>query len=123
MFQSRNFFFGQQVLYGNYGVAHPILNAQMRILSLLLPALLSCEGSQSNAPATRLFHSAADIHIASVAYPKDSWQDFLQHLPSANKPVVDYSGRPISDQEKHVSIITYDVGTQDLQQCADALMR
>lgn len=52
-----------------------------------------------------------------------SWIYFLQHLPEKDGPVLNYKGQPVVDQEKHFSILTYDVGTQDLQQCADALMR
>jgi hypothetical protein len=53
----------------------------------------------------------------------NSWAYFLQHLPEVNGPVLNYKGQPVVDQGKHFSILTYDVGTQDLQQCADALMR
>ncbi|HWJ28083.1 MAG TPA: DUF4846 domain-containing protein [Flavisolibacter sp.] len=52
-----------------------------------------------------------------------SWSWFLQHLPIVDAPVLDYRGYPVSYQQKHTAIINYDVGTSDLQQCADALMR
>jgi hypothetical protein len=55
--------------------------------------------------------------------PEGGWAYFLQHLPVEQGKVLDYSGRPVDDQDKQVGIIPYDVGKRDLQQCADALMR
>jgi hypothetical protein len=63
-------------------------------------------------PAYTLDHSEAD-----------SWQDFLRNLPTQSGKVVDYTGAPITNQDKHAAIIPYDVGNRDLQQCADAIMR
>jgi hypothetical protein len=64
-----------------------------------------------------------DENNIAATFQKDSWQYFLQHLAVKNAPVLDYTGKPVANQAKHFVIINYDVGTADLQQCADALMR
>lgn len=54
-----------------------------------------------------------------------SWENFLQNLKLQDfgKPILKYDGSEIADQKHHAGILTYDIGTTDLQQCADALIR
>ena len=56
---------------------------------------------------------------------KDSFAEFLQNIPVEpdGTPILDYHGTPVGNQGKHVAVLTYDVGTKDLQQCADAVLR
>ena len=55
----------------------------------------------------------------------NSFAEFLHNLPlkETGSPVLDYTGTHISNQEEHIAIINYDVGTRNFQQCADATIR
>jgi hypothetical protein len=68
---------------------------------------------------------AAPEGYTRVIAPQNSFQDWLRHLPlKPGKPAVYlYSGREKANQAAHVAVMEIDVGNQDLQQCADAIIR
>jgi len=57
--------------------------------------------------------------------PTNSFADWLRHLPlKPGKPdVMLYNGEPKNNQSAHFAVLNIDVGKEDLQQCADAVMR
>jgi hypothetical protein len=57
--------------------------------------------------------------------PPDSFTAWLRDLPlkPAGAPVLLYTGALKFRQDVHAAVIDIDVGTRDLQQCADAAMR
>jgi Domain of unknown function (4846) len=77
---------------------------------------------------------AADTLAARIAPPSGfaraaaepgSWAEWLRSLPlkPQGAPVNLFNGSPKWRQDAHAAVIDIDVGTRDLQQCADAIMR
>lgn len=54
-----------------------------------------------------------------------TFEEYLVNFPlhPDRYPIQDFTGAPIRDQSKHAAVLKVDVGTQDLQQCADAWIR
>jgi hypothetical protein len=54
-----------------------------------------------------------------------TFADWLRHLPlkPGRPPVYLFNGKAKENQEAHAAVIDIDVGTKDLQQCADAVIR
>ncbi|OGF67543.1 MAG: hypothetical protein A2Y62_15720 [Candidatus Fischerbacteria bacterium RBG_13_37_8] len=60
-----------------------------------------------------------------VAVSASTFAEWLRNLPlkENNPPVYLYNGNKKYNQEAHFAVINIDVGTTNLQQCADAVMR
>lgn len=104
----------------------PVKTNQMKsfLLSLVSTLLCSC----NTVPVRDAAQPLKVAGLPAPTWPRNkvqpgSWQWFLQHLPTQNTPVVDYNAVPIAYQDKAYCVVSYDVGTKDLQQCADAIMR
>jgi hypothetical protein len=63
--------------------------------------------------------------FARVPVAPESWAAWLRGLPlkSAGAPVLLYTGARKWRQDVHAAVVDIDVGSRDLQQCADAIMR
>ena len=60
-----------------------------------------------------------------ITVQRGSFADYLRHLPlhSAGSAVRLYNGVLKARQDVHAAVVDLSVGTRDLQQCADAVMR
>jgi hypothetical protein len=85
-----------------------------------LPWLVSFEAN--NMIVNRIL---TPIGYERMAFEKGSFQHWLTHLPllSGTPEVMLYNGNPKGNQSAHAYVLDIDVGTKDLQQCADATMR
>lgn len=63
--------------------------------------------------------------FARVRVEPDGWQHWLRYLKlsPADTPIEYYNGDTKRNTKGHVAVVAIDVGKQDLQQCADAVMR
>jgi len=78
-------------------------------------------------PATRTIATAFPPPAGFTRVPAapGSFADWLRHLPleGEHAALALYDGRPVVDHGEAAAVVDIDVGTADLQQCADAVMR
>lgn len=89
------------------------------------PAYRWLEPEQSNGKTLRdVIAPPAGFERVAAQNPK-SWASWLRGLPMRppGTPVRLFTGQNKWRQDVHSAVINIDVGTRDLQQCADAIMR
>jgi hypothetical protein len=99
--------------------------------ALCIGAAAAAPGYPWKSPADRASAGTLQERIAPpadfnrVAVAPESWGAWLRGLPlkPAGAPVLLFSGAPKWRQDVHAAVIDIDVGSRDLQQCADAIMR
>jgi hypothetical protein len=117
----------------------PGKNDPFRLLPLFVVALLDTGVLAAPAPAApRYAWLAAEPSgdtletrftpppgFSRVPAEPGSWAEWLRGLPMkpAGAPVLIYTGAPKWRQDVHAAVVDIDVGTRNLQQCADAIMR
>ena len=79
----------------------------------------------SNAAATIAARFSVPAGFRRVAVASGSWGEWLRFLPlaPAGTPARTYQGHLKNRQDVVAAVVDIDVGTQDLQQCADAVIR
>lgn len=104
------------------------------VLSLAIPVLGSIDAGATAytwrdppvaATETLSARIAPPAGFARVPVAPGSFAAWLRGLPlkPAGSPVLLYTGTRKVRQDAHVAVVDIDVGTRDLQQCADAIMR
>ncbi len=55
----------------------------------------------------------------------NSYGNFIENFKLKNfgEPIIKYNGEKVSNQNNHLAVFDIDVGSKDLQQCADAIIR
>lgn len=96
----------------------------MRLILFCCLLFLSCNSTTETDIVKKHLVIKEKPEIISLKQTDEkSWPYFLQNLPIIDGPILDFNGNEVANQQKHTAIINYDVGTRDLQQCADAIMR
>ena len=112
----------------------PALAVTLALLSVLIPA--ASLPAHARAPYGWRADSAAPAATLAERIPPppgferkpqsaDSFATWLRGLPmrADGAPVLTHTGKPKWRQDVHAAVIDIDIGTRDLQQCADAIMR
>lgn len=81
--------------------------------------------SETVPQATLAQRIAPPTGFERVPAPDGSFAAWLRGLPllAEGAQVMTYTGKPKWRQDVHAAVIDIDIGTRDLQQCADAVMR
>ena len=105
----------------------------LNLVLLLLFIFITQGCTQEKAKNIKINAAGNDIRTRIPAPAGYAWVNeepnsfglFLQNveLKEDGSHILDYRGQSISNQAEHIAILNYDVGTRDLQQCADAVIR
>src|SRR5690242_16861327 len=93
----------------------------LRVLPLLA-LLYGWPHAQGDDLATRFLPPAGAHRVAVAPGTFAEWLRRLPLLPRGTKVHL-YNGAEKPRQDVHAAVVDLDVGTRDLQQCADAVMR
>ena len=100
----------------------------LTIVNCLIAPAINCQiSSQPNstvAKPTQISETALPKGFERVIVNNNSYEYWLQHFPlQPNNKVYLYDGSLKSNQLLHAAVLDISVGTKNLQQCADAVVR
>ncbi len=97
----------------------------LRTSILIFFTLLFYASSSDSAPFDRVADIPAPKGFQRTKLPKESFAEFLrnQKLNRNDDTVYLYDGRMKKNQTVQYAVLLTDIGTKDLQQCADAVIR